>query len=95
MIFSFVHVHNSFYLYLLVHKECCLISVQASCGQTSAMEEMHKKMIEDLQQQHRTEVAALLKEKDQLLQEETAATMAGEFSFVKYEALFVLLQLTK
>lgn len=42
------------------------------------MEEMHKKLIDDLQQQHRTEVAALLKEKDLLLQEETAATMAGK-----------------
>ncbi|XP_040927925.1 golgin subfamily A member 4-like [Betta splendens] len=45
--------------------------------QVTAVEEMHRKMIEDLQQQHRTEVAALVKEKDQLLQEETAATMAA------------------
>lgn len=42
------------------------------------MEETHRKLIDDLQQQHQTEVAALLKEKDQLLQEETAATMAGK-----------------
>ncbi len=42
------------------------------------MEEMHRKHIDDLQQQHQKEVAALLKEKDQLLQEETAATMAGK-----------------
>lgn len=42
------------------------------------MEEMHKKLIDDLQQQHQTEVAVLLREKDQLLQEETAATIAGK-----------------
>lgn len=41
------------------------------------MEEMHKKLIHDLQQQHQNEVAKLLKEKDQLLKEETAATMAA------------------
>lgn len=44
----------------------------------SAMEEIHRKLIGDLQRQHNEEVAALLKEKDQLLQEETAATMAGK-----------------
>ncbi|GAA6226132.1 trichohyalin-like [Lates japonicus] len=43
----------------------------------TAMEDMYRKLIGDLQQQHQTEVAALLKEKDQLLQEETAATMAA------------------
>lgn len=42
------------------------------------MEEMHRDLIEDLQQQHQKEVAELLKEKEQLLQEETAATMAGK-----------------
>lgn len=42
------------------------------------MEEIHRKLIGDLQRQHNEEVAALLKEKDQLLQEETAATMAGK-----------------
>ncbi|KAK2833634.1 hypothetical protein Q5P01_017523 [Channa striata] len=42
----------------------------------TATEEMHRKLI-DLQQQHQMEVAALVKEKDQLLQEETAATMAA------------------
>lgn len=41
------------------------------------MEEMHRKLITDLQQQHQQQVAELLKEKEQLLQEETAATMAG------------------
>ncbi|XP_068192794.1 early endosome antigen 1 [Antennarius striatus] len=43
----------------------------------SAMEEMHNKLIDELQHQHQMEVAALLKEKDQLLQEETAATMTA------------------
>lgn len=42
------------------------------------MEEMHRKLIGDLQQQHQKEVAALLKEKDQQLQEESAATVTGE-----------------
>ncbi|KAM9745522.1 uncharacterized protein ACNS7B_009826 isoform 2-T2 [Menidia menidia] len=43
----------------------------------TAMEEMHRKLIKDLQQQHQKQVAELLREKDQLLQEETAATMAA------------------
>lgn len=42
------------------------------------MEEMHRKLIGDLQQKHQKEVAALLKEKDQVLREETSATMAGK-----------------
>ncbi|KAM7372213.1 hypothetical protein PAMP_009396 [Pampus punctatissimus] len=53
-------------------------TMKASCDQGyNAMEEMHRKLIGDLQQQHQKEVATLLKEKDQLLQEETAATMAA------------------
>ncbi|XP_072298689.1 uncharacterized protein [Eucyclogobius newberryi] len=43
----------------------------------SALEEMHKKLISDMQQQHQKELSKLLKEKDQLLKEETAATMAA------------------
>ncbi|XP_041868433.1 myosin-11-like [Melanotaenia boesemani] len=55
-----------------------LEKLQASCDQGfAAMEEMHRKLIRDLQQQHQKQVAELLKEKDQLLQEETAATMAA------------------
>ncbi|XP_040047766.2 uncharacterized protein LOC120828314 isoform X2 [Gasterosteus aculeatus] len=51
---------------------------EASCYQdVAAMEEMQRQMILDLQQQHRAEVAALLEERDKLLQEETAATMAA------------------
>lgn len=42
------------------------------------MEEKHRQLMGDLQQQHRTEVAALQKERDKLLQEETAATVAGK-----------------
>ncbi|XP_038138147.1 trichohyalin isoform X2 [Cyprinodon tularosa] len=55
-----------------------LEKLQASCdlGFTS-MEEMHRKVIEDLQQEHQKQVTNLLKEKDQLLQEETAATMSA------------------
>ncbi|XP_039680491.1 trichohyalin isoform X2 [Perca fluviatilis] len=55
-----------------------LEKLEASCHQgVTAMEEMHRQLIGDLQQQHQTEVAALLKEKDKLLQEETSATMAA------------------
>ncbi|XP_042249440.1 trichohyalin [Thunnus maccoyii] len=53
-------------------------TIKASCDQGfPAMEETHRKLIGDLQQQHQREVAALQKEKDQLLQEETSATMAA------------------
>ncbi|XP_037834585.1 myosin-9 isoform X1 [Kryptolebias marmoratus] len=55
-----------------------LEKLQASCDQGfAAMEELHRKVIKDLQQQHQEQVAELLKEKDQLLQEETTATMAA------------------
>ncbi|XP_076608362.1 uncharacterized protein LOC143333877 [Chaetodon auriga] len=55
-----------------------LEKLETSCAEGfTAMEEVHRKLIGDLQQQHQTEVAALLKEKDHLLQEETAATMAA------------------
>ncbi|KAK5619377.1 hypothetical protein CRENBAI_011929 [Crenichthys baileyi] len=55
-----------------------LEKLQASCDLGfAAMEEMHKKVIKDLQQEHQKQVAELLKEKDQLLQEETAATMSA------------------
>jgi transcription initiation factor IIE alpha subunit len=42
------------------------------------MEEMYRRLVEDLRQQHTREVAELLKEKEELLEEETAATMAGK-----------------
>lgn len=50
------------------------------------MEEMHRKLIGDMQQQHQKEVAALLKERDQLLREETSATMAGKGLSAKIHA---------
>lgn len=54
-------------------------SPQSTCHEGfSALEERHQKQINDLQQQHQKEVAALLTEKDQQLKEETAATVTGE-----------------
>ncbi|KAM8825559.1 uncharacterized protein ACB058_021424 isoform 3-T3 [Synchiropus picturatus] len=41
------------------------------------LEEMHRKRMADLQQQHQQQVEALQKEKEQLLKEETSATMAA------------------
>lgn len=65
--------------YLLNLLKIKLSSTQASCFEGfSALEEMHRKQINDLQQQHQKEVAALLKEKDQQLKEETAATVTGQ-----------------
>lgn len=55
------------------------------------MEEMHKKLISDLQRQHQKEVAKLLREKDQLLKEETAATMAGKLCTVTVIYIFDIL----
>ncbi|XP_022063201.2 trichohyalin-like [Acanthochromis polyacanthus] len=55
-----------------------LEKLQASCDKGFAtMEETHRKLLGDLNQQHQKEVAELQREKDQLLQEETAATMAA------------------
>nr|XP_015801378.2 protein lava lamp isoform X1 [Nothobranchius furzeri] len=55
-----------------------LEKLQASCDHGfAAMEEMHKKILKDIQEEHQKQVAELLKEKDQLLQEETAATMTA------------------
>ncbi|XP_028267996.1 trichohyalin [Parambassis ranga] len=55
-----------------------LEKMKACCDEEfSAMEEKHRRLIEDLQQQHQKEMSELLKEKNQLLQEETAATMAA------------------
>lgn len=53
------------------------------------MEKMHRDLIEDLQQQHQKEVAELLKEKEQLLQEETAATMAGKQENMEHKCTVV------
>lgn len=44
------------------------------------MEETHQKVIEDIQRQHQREVSKLLEERERLLAEETAATIAGNTS---------------
>ncbi|KAJ3601377.1 hypothetical protein NHX12_032346 [Muraenolepis orangiensis] len=52
--------------------------LKASCDQgVLVMEEMYRQLVEDLKQQHQREVAELLQEKDKLLKEETAATIAA------------------
>ncbi|MGH0128009.1 UNVERIFIED_CONTAM: hypothetical protein FKN15_062416 [Acipenser sinensis] len=43
----------------------------------AAMEETHQKVLEDIQRQHQREVGKLREEKDRLLAEETAATIAA------------------
>lgn len=42
------------------------------------MEETHQKVIEDLQRQHQREISKLMEERERLLAEETAATIAGK-----------------
>lgn len=44
------------------------------------MEESHQKVIDELQRKHQRELENLQEEKERLLAEETAATIAGEFS---------------
>ena len=44
------------------------------------MEETHHKVIEDLQRQHQREISKLMEERERLLAEETAATIAGNSS---------------
>ncbi|XP_034360804.1 myosin phosphatase Rho-interacting protein isoform X9 [Arvicanthis niloticus] len=52
--------------------------LQATCERGfAAMEETHQKKIEDLQRQHQRELEKLREEKDRLLAEETAATIAA------------------
>ncbi|XP_062330538.1 uncharacterized protein si:ch73-103b11.2 isoform X3 [Osmerus eperlanus] len=53
-------------------------SLKATCERGfAAMEETHHKVIEDLQRQHQREVSKLLEDKERLLAEETAATIAA------------------
>uniref|UniRef100_A0A6Q2Z321 PH domain-containing protein n=1 Tax=Esox lucius TaxID=8010 RepID=A0A6Q2Z321_ESOLU len=53
-------------------------SLKATCERGfTAMEETHHKVIEDLQRQHQREVSKLLEERERLLAEETAATIAA------------------
>ncbi|XP_029566237.1 myosin phosphatase Rho-interacting protein isoform X7 [Salmo trutta] len=52
--------------------------LQATCERGfTAMEETHHKVVEDLQRQHQREVSKLLEERERLLAEETAATIAA------------------
>lgn len=52
--------------------------LQATCERGfTAMEESHQKVIEELQKQHQMELENLQQEKDRLLAEETAATVAA------------------
>lgn len=44
------------------------------------MEETHQKVIQDLQRQHQREISKLMEERERLLAEETAATIAGKMS---------------
>lgn len=53
------------------------------------MEETHQKVVEDLQRQHQREISKLLEERERLLAEETAATIAGKKSANKHD-YFVL-----
>uniref|UniRef100_A0AAY5L9J8 PH domain-containing protein n=1 Tax=Esox lucius TaxID=8010 RepID=A0AAY5L9J8_ESOLU len=54
------------------------VGFSATCERGfTAMEETHHKVIEDLQRQHQREVSKLLEERERLLAEETAATIAA------------------
>ncbi|XP_077358821.1 uncharacterized protein LOC144004946 isoform X2 [Festucalex cinctus] len=62
-------------------QEACLNDFenhQVFCDEPfSGMEEMHRRLITELQQQHEKQVEELIKEKEQLMQEETAAITAS------------------
>lgn len=47
------------------------------------MEESHVKVVEELQRRHQQEVERLLVERDQLLDEESAATATGEERLIR------------
>uniref|UniRef100_A0A3Q4AEV3 PH domain-containing protein n=1 Tax=Mola mola TaxID=94237 RepID=A0A3Q4AEV3_MOLML len=52
--------------------------LQATCERGfAAMEETHQKVIQDLQRQHQREISKLMEERERLLAEETAATIAA------------------
>nr|XP_015215400.1 PREDICTED: myosin phosphatase Rho-interacting protein isoform X7 [Lepisosteus oculatus] len=53
-------------------------NLKATCERGfAAMEETHQKVIEDIQRQHQREICKLLEERERLLAEETAATIAA------------------
>uniref|UniRef100_A0A8D0AEC0 Myosin phosphatase Rho interacting protein n=1 Tax=Sander lucioperca TaxID=283035 RepID=A0A8D0AEC0_SANLU len=52
--------------------------LQATCERGfAAMEDTHQKLIHDLQRQHQREISKLMEERERLLAEETAATIAA------------------
>ncbi|XP_036936346.1 myosin phosphatase Rho-interacting protein isoform X6 [Acanthopagrus latus] len=52
--------------------------LQATCERGfAAMEETHQKVIQDIQRQHQREISKLMEERERLLAEETAATIAA------------------
>ncbi|XP_030256603.1 myosin phosphatase Rho-interacting protein isoform X4 [Sparus aurata] len=53
-------------------------SLKATCERGfAAMEETHQKVIQDIQRQHQREISKLMEERERLLAEETAATIAA------------------
>ncbi|XP_077594462.1 uncharacterized protein LOC144211251 [Stigmatopora nigra] len=53
-------------------------NLKATCERGfAAMEETHHKVVEDLQRQHQREISKLMEERERLLAEETAATIAA------------------
>lgn len=53
------------------------------------MEESHQKVIDELQRKHQRELENLQEEKERLLAEETAATIAGKYVFQRNVLLFL------
>lgn len=63
----------------MTHVIVCFLLLQVTCERGFAsMEESHRKMVEELQRRHQQEVERLLVERDELLEEESAATATGE-----------------
>lgn len=57
---------------------------QATCERGfAAMEESHQKVIDELLRKHQRELENLQEEKERLLAEETAATIAGKYRPMK------------
>lgn len=68
-----------------------LFFLQATCERGfAAMEESHQKVIEELQRKHQRELENLREEKERLLEEETAATIAGK-NYVRWACSKILL----
>lgn len=67
--------------------------VTCQCGFAS-MEESHLKVVEELQRRHQQEVERLLVERDQLLEEESAATATGKRACLKFYVFVFEVQLS-